>query len=149
LCHIPALSILSESKIGEWFYAPEEVTVLAEFPGNSDVKVQDLEIGEVVQVNLEWTPGGKPTSLMFDAHNAWKVTRLTRISASQIADSTTSNLEDVDYFGLNVISCIARTDHHMYLVVEIVDWNSPDAKLKVCLPKKIPVRGKKVHLTFT
>ena len=148
MCHIPALSVLSKSRIGEWFYAPDEVTVLAEFHGNRDVKVQDLEIGEVVQVDLEWTPGEKPTSLLYNAHNAWRVTRLTRSETSQMADSTSTNLEDVDYFGLNVISCIARTDHHMYLVVEIVNWNSPEAKLKACLPKKIPVHGRKVNDSY-
>ena len=109
LCHVPALSVLSESKIGEWFYAPDEITVLAEFYGNSEVKVRDLEIGEVVQVDLEWTPGGKPTSLLYDAHNAWRVTRLTRFETSQMADSTSTILEDVDYFGLNVVLCIAPT----------------------------------------
>ncbi len=147
MCQIPALSVLSESKIGEWFYAPDEVTVLAEFHGNNDVKVQDLEIGEVVQVKLEWSPEGKPMSLLYDAHNAWKVAHLTRIS-DKMVDNVSTNREDVDYFGLNVVSCIARTDHHMYLVVEIVDWNSPDAKLKTCLPKKIPVRGRKVKFSL-
>lgn len=152
LCHIPALSILSESRIGEWFFAPEEITVLAQFFGNNDISVSDLEVGQNVKVVVQWLPNHFGPSVLFDAHNAWKVTqlKLSDKNESKNADvDLSSSYSDVDYFGLNVVSCIARTDHHMYLVVEVVDWNSPDAKLKAKLPKKISSHGNKVIFFVT
>ena len=154
LCHIPALSILSEFHIGQWFYAPEEITVLAHYVADT---VENVEIGSKVDVNIEYSNAEKTF-----AEGTWNVTRL-QISDDVTVDNTAENTDkdetnvvDVErrasqcdgYVALNVISCIARTDFHMYLVVEIVDWTSPDAKLKVQFPKQIPLRGSKVRFTF-
>jgi hypothetical protein len=154
LCHIPALSILSEFHFGQWFYAPEEITVLAHLV--TDVK--NIVIGQKVDVNIEYSTDKKSSNKFVDG--TWKVTRLQmseNASNHRISVTDTNYVVDVlekpashcdDYVALNVISCIARTDFHMYLVVEIVDWTSPDAKLKVQLPKEIPLRGTKVIIPF-
>jgi len=128
--------------------------VLAEFHACGEhFTAAHLSLGEELSVEIEWIQ----YSLTAWRSSHWTVTSVLNRKATPTQDLEVIPLSSHQFVGLKILETILQTDSEMYLVVEVVsehvniycntkysihllkvDWNSPDARLKVTIPKTVP-----------